>query len=159
MSARRMMSAAALAVALVAVTTTPVFAEFSKKVSSAFKGQLVVSKGDLPLGKNDKDTIAKIKKEQLKALTGTAQDDVTYWNFHYTAFLTKTGSSKLKLEFLKNGKLAADQRLDGIDTKSPILVGDISINEDEGLNKGSVYTVQLVNGSGAVVAKTTLTMK
>ena len=38
-------------------------ADMSKAVIGAFKGQLVVSKGDLPEGKNDKDTIAKIKAE------------------------------------------------------------------------------------------------
>lgn len=158
MSSRRMMSAAALAVAVMALVSTPVFAEYSKTVSSAFKGQIVVSDGDLPVGKNDKDTIAKIKKAQLKQLTGKAQDEVTSWNFHYTAFLSKTGASKLKLEFMKNGQLAADKQLDGIDPKSAVLVGDISINEDEGLAKGNTYTVQLVNGS-RVVAKTSLVMK
>lgn len=159
MSARRMMSAAALAVAVVALTTQPVFADFSKSVTNSFKNQIVISKGDLPVGKNDKDTVAKIKKEQLKEITGTKQEDVTGWYFHYTAFLSKTGSSKLKMEFLKGGKLAADKQLDGVDPKSAVLTGEIGINEDEGLAKGNVYTIQLVNGSGAVVAKTTLNMK
>jgi hypothetical protein len=159
MSSRRMMSAAALAVAVVAATTTPVFADFSKTVTGAFRGQVVVSKGDLPVGKNDKDTIAKIKKEQLKELTGTANEDVTAWHFHYTAFLSKTGANKLKIEFMKGGKLAADQQLDGVDPKSSVLAGDISINEDEGLAKGNTYTVQLVTPSGGVVSKTQLLMK
>ncbi len=153
------MSAAALAVAVLTLSSAPVFADYSKPVTSAFKGQVVISKGDLPVGKNDKDTIAKIKKEQLKEVTGQANEDVTGWYFHYTAFLSKTGSAKLKLEFMKGGKLAADKQLDGIDPKSAVLSGDISINEDEGLAKGNVYTVQLVNASGAVVAKTTLNMK
>jgi hypothetical protein len=159
MTSRRMMSGTALAVALLAVATTPVLADYPKAVSAAFKGQLIVSKGELPVGKNDKDTIAKIKKEQLKDVTGTANEDVTGWYFHYTAFLSKTGSKNLKMEFMKGGKLAADKQLDGIDPKSAVLTGEISINEDEGLAKGNVYTIQLINSSGAVVAKTNLNMK
>jgi hypothetical protein len=159
MSSRRMMSADALAVAVLAATSVPAFADFSKSVSGAFKGQVVVTKDELPVGKNDKDTIAKIKKAQLKEVTGSPNaDDVQGWTFHYTAFLSKTGAKALKMEFMKGGKLAADKQLDGIDPKSAVLTGEISINEDEGLAKGSTYTVQLVAGS-SVVSKTTLIMK
>ena len=87
-----------------------------------------------------------------------AKGDVTGWNFHYTAFLTKTGATHLKLDFMNGDKLAADQQLDGVDPKSSVLSGDISIDEDEGLAKGKTYTVQVMNGS-SVVAKTSLTMK
>ena len=125
---------------------------------SAFKGQIVVSKDELPTGKNDKDTIAQIKKAQLKELTGSAGEDNTTWNFHYTAFLTKTGAKNLKLEFMKGKQLAADKQLDGIDPKSGVLSGDITIDENEGLAKGSTYQVNLMAGS-SVVAKTTLVMK
>lgn len=156
MSARTM-SAAVFAVAL-AAAAQPVFADVSRTVISAFHGQLVVTKDEIPEGKNDKDTIAKIKAAQLKSIEGTPKGDVTGWNFHYTAFLTKTGATHLKLEFLSGDKLAADQQLDGIDAKSAVLSGDISIDEDEGLAKGKTYTVQVMNGS-SVVAKTTLTMK
>ena len=156
MSARTM-SAAVFAVAL-AAAAQPVFADVSRTVISAFHGQLVVTKDELPEGKNDKDTIAKIKAAQLKSLEGTPKGDVTGWNFHYTAFLTKTGATHLKLEFMNGDKLAADQQLDGVDAKSSVLTGDISIDEDEGLAKGKTYTVQVMNGS-SVVSKTTLTMK
>ncbi|HEY5920793.1 MAG TPA: hypothetical protein VIV11_03945 [Kofleriaceae bacterium] len=154
-----MISAAALAVAFVVATSQPSFADMSRGVIAAFKGQLIISSGELPVGKNDKDTIAKIKKAQLKEIKGEAQEDVQYWNFSYTAFLTKTGAKNLKMEFLKNGKLAADKRLDGIDPKSTALTGDISINEDEGLAKGNTYTIQLLTTGNTVVAKTTLLMK
>ena len=156
---RRVISAAALAVAFVVATTTVSFADMTKGVISAFRGQLVISKGELPSGKNDKDTIAKIKKERLTEITGETSEDVTSWYFSYTAFLTKTGAKDLKMEFMKGGKLAADKRLDGIDPKSSVLTGEISINEDEGLAKGNTYQIQLVNSSGSIVAKTTLTMK
>jgi len=153
----RMMSAAVLAAAL--VVSGVASADMSRPVISAFKGQLIVSKAELPEGKNDKDTIAKIKAAKVVALTGEAQEDVTYWNFHYTAFLSKTGAQKLKMEFYNGKQLAADKTLDGIDPKSAVLSGDISINEDEGLAKGKTYTVKLVNERDQVVATTPLTMK
>lgn len=155
---RRVMSAAVMAVAFIAAAPNSVWADMSRPVISAFKGQLVVSSDELPTGKNDKDTIAKIKKAQVKELTGTASEDVTSWTFHYTAFLSKGGTNHLKMEFMKGDKLSADKQLDGIDPKSAVLSGDISINEDEGLAKGNTYQIRLVSGS-TVVAKTTLVMK
>jgi hypothetical protein len=152
-----MMSTAVLAVAI-AASVQPAFADVSRSVISAFRGQLVITKDELPEGKNDKDTIAKIKAAQLKTLEGTPRGDVTGWDFHYTAFLTKTGATHLKVEFLSGDKLSADKQLDGVDPKSSVLSGDITIDEDEGLAKGKTYTVQLLNGS-SVVSKTTLTMK
>jgi len=135
-------------------------ADMSRGVIAAFRGQLVISKTDLPEGKSDKDTIAKIKKEKLTELVGTAQEDVTYWNFHYTAFLNKTGNSTLKMEFYRDGKqFVADKTLDGVDPKSAVLTGDISINEDEGLAKGKAYVIKLVAGKSTVVATTNLLMK
>jgi hypothetical protein len=153
---RNSLSAAVLAVLCMA---SPASADLSRGVISTFRGQLVISKDELPEGKNDKDTVTKIKAATLKELDGTAQGDVTYWHFHYTAFLTKTGNAKLTLEFMKDGKLSANQQLDGIDAKSSVLTGDISINEDEGLSKGKTYTVQLITSGNAVVSKATLTMK
>lgn len=155
-------------VAALLFASAPASADLSRGVITAFRGQLIVSKGDLPDGKSgedgndskaDKETVAKIKAVQLKEITGTKNEELTSWHFHYTAFLTKTGNSALKLEFLKNGKLAANQSLDGIDTKSPVLSGDVSINEDEGIATGKTYTVQLLTTNNVVVAKTTLTMK
>lgn len=132
----------------------------SRNVISAFKGQLVVSKAELSEGKNDKETITKIKSENLKELKGDEVNDVTQWNFHYTAFLSKTGNSSLKMEFYKDGKqYAADKRLDGIDPKSAVLTGQITIDEDEGLAKGKSYTIKLVGPGDSVVASTTISMK
>ena len=134
-------------------------ADLSRNVISSFRGQLVISKDELPEGKNDKETITKINGVRLKTLEGAKNDDVVFWHFHYTAFLSKTGAQNLKLEFLKeDGKLSADQRLEGVDAKSGVLSGDISINEDEGLAAGKTYTVQLVGPGDSVVAKATLTM-
>jgi hypothetical protein len=129
-------------------------------VITAFKGQLVISKDELSSGKNDRETIQKIKSESLKELAGETSDEVTSWNFHYTAFLKQTGSTTLKMEFYRDGKqYAADKRLDGIDPKSAVLTGVISINEDEGLAKGKSYVIKLANDKNVVVAQTTLLMK
>jgi uncharacterized protein YccT (UPF0319 family) len=155
---RNLMSAAVLALAVIAAGGTA-SADMSKAVINAFRGQLVISSQELPEGKNDKETIAKIKAAKLSALTGEAQEDVTYWNFHYTAFLSKTGNAKLKMEFYNGKQLAADKTLDGIDPKSAVLTGTISINEDEGLAKGKTYTIKLVTANDAAVSTTTLTMK
>lgn len=135
-------------------------ADVSKAVLSAFHGELVVTKGELPEGKDDKDTVAKIRTSRLKELDGEDHDGVQYWHFHYTAFLSKGGSSLLKMEFYTpDKKFVADNRLEGVDPKSTVLTGDISINEDEGLTKGKTYTIKLVGDKDAVVATTTLTMK
>ena len=132
----------------------------SRSVIAAFKGQLVISKAELSEGKNDKDTIAKIRSENLKELKGEERNDVMQWNFHYTAFLTKTGNSTLKMEFYRDGKqYSADKRLDGIDPKSAVLTGQITIDEDEGLAKGKSYTIKLVGPGDSVVASTTVSMK
>lgn len=159
MSSRRLMPAAVVLAAAVgwgAIAS----ADMSRNVIKAFQGDLVITKGDLPEGKTEKETISKIRAERLKELTGEPREDVVYWHFHYTAFLSKPGASQLKMEFYTSDKkLVADNRLDGVDPKSTVLSGDISINEDEGLSKGKTYTIKLVTDKNAVVASTQLTMK
>jgi hypothetical protein len=159
MSTRRLMSSAiVLVIALLAGGIAQ--EDMSRNVIAAFRNQLVISKQELSVGKNDKETIQKIRSETLKEVVGETNDDVTYWNFHYTAFLSKTGSTTLKMEFYRDGKTyAADKRLDGIDPKSAVLTGTISINEDEGLAKGKTYVIKLATDKNVVVAQTTLVMK
>ena len=157
----RLMSTAAL-VAFAVGWSGIASADLSKNVITAFKGELVITKGELPEGKNDKETIAKIKGERLKELTGEAKNDVTGWYFHYTAFLSKTGATQLKMEFYTNDKdkkFVADKRIDGVDPKTPALSGDITIDEDEGLSKGRPYLIKLVTNKDVVVASTPLVMK
>ncbi len=154
---RSLMSVAVLAIVAGGVANADIS---SRNVITAFRGQLVVSKAEISEGKNDKDTIAKVKAENLKELKGEEVNDVTQWNFHYTAFLTKTGNASLKMEFYRDGKqYSADKRLDGIDPKSGVLTGQITIDEDEGLAKGKSYTIKLVGPNDSVVASTTVTMK
>src|SRR5262245_12500782 len=161
MSSHRWISTAAL-VALAVGSGGIASADLSKNVISAFKGELVITKGELPEGKTEKDTIAKIKAERLKELTGEARGDVTYWRFHYTAFLSKPGATHLKMEFWTNDKdkkFVADNRLDGVDPKITVLSGEISINEDDGLLKSRPYVIKLVNDKDVVVASTPMLMK
>jgi hypothetical protein len=158
---RRLMSAAILVAAAVGWGGIA-SADMTRNVIAAFKGELVITKGELPEGKTEKDTIAKIKAERVKELIGDAHDNVTHWHFHYTAFLTKAGSTQLKMEFYiddKGKKFVADNRLDGVDPKSTVLSGDISIDEDEGLTKGKAYIIKLVTDKDVVVASTPLVMK
>jgi hypothetical protein len=155
----RLMSAAVVAAAAV-LAGGIASADMSKAVIGAFRGQLVISKDELPEGKNDKDTIAKIKAAKLTELVGTPTgEDVTAWHFHYTAFLNKAGARSLKMEFYRDGKqYSADKRLDGVDPKSAVLTGDISIDENEGLAKGKAYVIKLVDGN-TVVASTPMHFK
>ena len=157
----RLMSAAVTAAAAVLAGGIASADVSSKAVIGAFRGQLVISKDELPDGKNDKDTIAKIKGARLTELVGTPTgEDVTSWHFHYTAFLNKTGAKTLKMEFYRDGKTySADKRLDSVDPKSAVLTGDISIDENEGLAKGKSYVIKLSTDNNVVVASTPLTFK
>jgi hypothetical protein len=147
-------------VVVVAVLGSTVSADVSRGVIAAFRGQLVVTKDDLPEGKSDAETIKKIKAAQLKEVVGEPTNtDVVAWHFHYAAFLSKTGSKSLKLEFMNGANVAADKRITDVDPKSAMLLGDITIDEDEGLAKGKTYTVNLVDAGDHVVASTKLTMK
>jgi hypothetical protein len=141
-------------------------ADLSKKVIAAFKGKMIVSAGELPGGTDDKETISAIKKAQLAEVVGEKNaDDVMAWRFSYTAFLSKPAPTSLKMAFYTDDKKAryvADQRLDGVDPKSPVLVGDVVISEDDGLTKSHRYVIKLLAVSGnreTTLASTTLTMK
>lgn len=141
-------------------------AELSKKVIAAFKGQIVITDGDLPDTAEEQQTIAAIKKAQLSSISGEKNaEDVTTWTFRYTAFLSKPGPTSLKIAFYTNDKkkkYVADQRLDGVDPKSPVLAGEVLITEDDGLSKGGTYLIKLVATAGSketVLAQATLTMK
>jgi hypothetical protein len=158
MPRRRLLDAAVLAVALLAGGVAS--ADMSKNVIAAFRGQIIVTKGELPEGKTEKETIAKIKAAKLGELKGEVNGDVKAWTFNYAAFLSKTGATALKLEFWKDGKqYAADKSLSGVDPKSPILTGEITIDADENIDDGKSYVLKLVAGKDAVVATTTLIMK
>ncbi|HWU88340.1 MAG TPA: hypothetical protein VN253_13735 [Kofleriaceae bacterium] len=157
---RRILVHAVVFAAVVVLAGGVASAEMSKGVIAAFKGQIVISKADLPEGKSDKESITKIKAAQVKELEGHDNGEVTAWSFHYAAFLNKAGGSSLKLEFWRDGKqYSADKRLEGVDPKSAVLTGEISIDEDENIAKGKSYVIKLVAGKDTVLATTTLVMK
>jgi hypothetical protein len=147
----------------VVMASAATHAEMSRSVISTFGKQLVVSKDEIPEGKTDKETIAKIKGAQLHELAGVSSgDDVTAWHFHYTAFLARTGASSLVLRFYtddKEHRFVANQKLDNVDPKSSVLLGEISIDEDQGLAKGKAYDVTFETDKNVVVAETKLLMK
>jgi hypothetical protein len=153
-------------VAVIAITlvlgSATAFADMSKKVIATFKGQILVTESPLQMSGTDKATIAEFKKARLKEIKGEKNsEDAHAWHFVYNAFLSKTGSTDLKLEFYDGGKYVADQRLTDVDPKDPVLQGDISITEDDGLTKGKTYTIKLVAVKGSketVISTTPLTM-
>jgi hypothetical protein len=138
-------------------------ASYSANVLKAFAGQIIVSDGAVEPGASDKETIAAFKKAKKEKVKGHVDgEEIVGWQFHYTAFLKKKGFTALTLEFYnKDGRLAADKRLDGIDPKTPILEGVITINENDGPAKGQKYTLKLVaetKGKDVVVATAVLTL-
>ena len=148
---------------IVGATAAPAHADLSKKVIAAFKGKILVTDGPLSQGADDKSTIAAFKKKTLTAVTGAENgNDVWEWTFSYTAFQAKTGMTTLKLEFYDGDRYAADQTLTGVDPKGQVIEGDITINEDDGLNKGRKYTLKMVGvvkGKEVTVASTQIMMQ
>jgi len=113
-------------------------AELSRGVISAFHGQLVVTKDDLPEGKNDGDTIKKINAARIHTVDGEKKGDVQAWHFHYAAFLTRTGSSTLKVEFLnEKNQLSATQTLNDVDPKSAVQLGETGSTRTTGSRRAT----------------------
>ncbi|MEZ4404352.1 MAG: hypothetical protein R3B06_30305 [Kofleriaceae bacterium] len=158
----RVAPAALLSVLAATAVAPAAHADVSKKVIAAFKGKLLVSAAPLESGGDDKVTIADWKKHTQTSITGHQNgNDVQEWTFNYTAFLSKTGASTLKLEFYDGAKYSADRTLTGVDPKDPVIEGDITIDEDEGLTKGKTYTLKVVasiKGKDTTVAQAVLTM-
>ena len=147
-------------VVVVAALVGTAYADVSRNVIAAFRGQLVITKDDLPEGKNDADTIKNIKAANLHELVGEpASSDVTAWHFHYAAFLNRTGAKTLTMQFLIGADIKGDKKITDVDPRSGALLGEISIDEDEGPVKGKSYTVNLIDDHDHVVATTKLTLK
>jgi hypothetical protein len=122
----------------------------------------VLSRAAVPGGASDKETIAKLKAAQLTELVGASTDDGEVWRFHYTAVLKKTGNVGLKLRYIsgeQDRRTAAETAVPIPDVESPVLAGDLSIGERQGLERGKAYILQLVNDQGEVVAKTSAIFK
>jgi hypothetical protein len=136
--------------------------DVSENVLAAFRGKLVLSKDAVATSGGDKEVIARLKAAQLRELVGTNGEEGASWRFHFTAFPKKLGESTFKVQFISgenDHRFAADTTLTGLDTASPVLSGDVSISESQGLARGKAYLVQLVTEKGEVVAKTSAIFK
>lgn len=154
----RVLIAAVLVGFLALFGPAPVAAEMSVKVVAAFRGKIIVSRDSLPEGRNDRDSIAKIKSAQLKVLTGEEREGYKIWYFHYTAFLARKGSTSLTLAFRQGSRTVATKRLTGLPPKASILTGDVSISTDDGVKPGR-YELELSAPKVGRVAATYLTLK
>lgn len=149
-------------VLLLAGTASVAHADFSRKVTATFKNQIVLSTAELPSGKTDKETIDGIKKSRLAQVPGHDAGEGKAWSFHYTAFLGKGAAPTLMVKFYTADKAAsyvADLTLSGVDPKSTVLSGDLTISEDEGLTRGKPYIMKIVLANDTVLAQTAVTMQ
>ena len=155
---RRFAAALAFVVALAAATAVAKpETKVSEAVCAALRGKIVLSRGPVVGAASDKEMIAKLKAAQLRALSGTATDDGLAWRFHYTAFLEKTGSLALKVQFIsgeKDRRFAAETAIPVADPGSGVAEGDLAIAESQGLERGKAYVLQIVNDKGETLAKT-----
>jgi hypothetical protein len=137
-------------------------ARLSDAVAAAFRGKLVLTRAAVAEGATDKETIAKLKAAQVQELVGTPTDDGQSWTFHYAAFLKKTGNVALKLQFVsgeQDRRFAAETAIPIPDVDSPVLTGEVTIGETQGLSRGKAYVLKLVDDKGEVVAKTSAILR
>jgi hypothetical protein len=159
--------AALAATGTLMVASSDVRGEIPRAVQQEFRGQLLVTQGELPTDVGDaKATIAAYKKAIQSTVTHSPAGGVPTWTFHYTAFMNRApGVTELSIDFFTDDKsrlYVANRRLMGIDPKLPILRGRLSITEDDGLLPGRDYVVQLtgrVRGKDVVFAQTKLSTK
>jgi hypothetical protein len=153
--------APALAVVFVLIATVAE-AQLSEAVVAAFRGKIVLTRAAVAPGASDKETLAKLRAAQLVEIAGASTDDGQVWRFHYTAFLKKAGNVALKLRYIsgeQDRRTVTETALPIPDVDSAVLMGDLSISERQGLERGKAYVLQLVNDKGEIVAKTSAIFK
>jgi len=133
-------------------------ADVSVGVQKAFRGSILITTDKLP-DKLDSDA-------ETTYLDHTDNDGVATWSFHYLAFFTKScGTNALSVDFYTADKeklYVANKGLMGVDPKMQVLSGALSITEDEGLNPGRDYIVEItgeIRGKEVVFAKAKLKFK
>jgi len=136
--------------------------DLSDAVVAALRGKIILSRAAVAPGASDKETLAKLKAAQLTEVVGLPTDEGQAWRFHYTAFLEKTGNLGLKLRYVsgeQDRRQAAESAVPIPDVESAVLTGELSVSESQGLVRGKVYALQLVNDKGEIVAKTSAAFK
>ncbi len=157
---RRSVAPAALVIVL--LTAAVAAAQLSEGVVAAFRGKIVLTRAAVAPGASDKETIAKLRAAQLAEIAGTPTDDGQVWRFHYAAFLKKAGNVALKVRYIsgeQDRRTVTETAIPIPDVDSPVLTGELSISERQGLERGKAYVLQLVNDKGDVVAKTSTILK
>lgn len=132
-------------------------------IAKAFKGQLVITEDALPAPNPEdaKNTIKAYKQLRLATITGTVNDGVASFDFHFMAFMKAAPkTTNLTLEFYTDDKEAlfvAVKRLTGADPNVTILASEVRITEDENLNRNRKYVVNLVakQGKKSIILATT----
>lgn len=156
-----------LALALVLTAMGTAHADVSKKVQKTFRGDILITQGPLPeVVGEDAEVIGAYKKARARSLKHTENEGVAEWSFDYTAFLKKAPKvSSLSVDFYtadKDKLYVANKGLMGVDPNGTILSGTLTINEDDGLNRGRTYLVKItgkVKGRDVTFAETKITMK
>jgi hypothetical protein len=166
LSTHRFVPAAALA-AVVLLAGALAHAGVSKKVQAKFRGQILVTTEELPdtEGMSDVEAAQVLKKLDQSKIVGSDGGEVKSWTFYYTAFLKQpAGTKDLSLDFHKTDKdktYAANSRLT-VDPGLTIIMGRLTIDENEGPNPGTTYDLFLrgkLKGKEVVLAKTRITLE
>lgn len=160
-------SIGALTLALTFALLGTAHAGVSKKVQKVFRGQILITDGPLPEATgDDAATVSALKKARVKELKHTELDGVAEWSFDYTAFLKKKPkTSSLSVDFYTADKAklyVANKGLMGIDPNLTVLSGTLTINEDDGLNRGRTYIIKVtgkVKGREVTFAETKVKFK
>jgi hypothetical protein len=158
-SRSRRRSTAVLGIIVAAVATILVGA-FQASVADAqttkfykkFKGQLFVSDQAFQVHDDDGAMVDQVKKRSKTELTGTDGESGRSWDFSYLAVLSKKpGSPNATIYFYEvkgKEKKQVTYKDIGIDGEQLIIVSEISISEDDGLNKGTKYEMVLAVSAG-----------
>jgi hypothetical protein len=122
----------------------PSFAE-SQKVIASLRGIFFILRDDVAEKSNDQATIAAYKAARLTSISGQVSGSVTNWSFHYNAFPSAkwVAANKLMITFTKAGSAPVTYSLTGVGP-TDVLRGDVRLSTDDGITRGSTYSVNLM---------------
>lgn len=127
-----------------------------------FKGQIIVSDQEIPADwESDQAMVAGLKKLHR---TKVAKQGET-WRFYFMGFLQKkAGAPQINLVFydVSKKRTYVSNKEINIDPGSNIVVADVEVSEEDGIQPGKTYEVvlgRMVGGKETVFARTKLTFK